>query len=702
MTGSVSNIAALRAISTADPVLYLQGYYALGDGGQGMFVYNPGDTTSADNGGTIIVDAAGHRWYRDFSGPCSVRWFGAKGDGATDDLAAIQAANNFVAGLGGGGLFFPAGHYLSAASDGIHVKSNVEYFGEGYASFLDFNWNVFQSAVSFGRGTYGTYTYYPLDDFASGVMAVQTTSSSDAGHFNAGDVLVIASTAHISTGPGDVEPYFVEVNRVVAADASTGVITLEDPIADGCTGVQIAQVNGVFAQNFSIHDLRCRAALKVGGVVKGGAAWKISACYKASIHDCWGEGAGLYAANGLVRSTIHDIIYKFNVVSGYVASFVECATGSHQSAIYNIQATVANLDGVDTYAGGIEGLGVDEFSRRIVFHDIVVEAPEIDWKVMFDFGGSASACQMWDISFTGHNCGLALQYQNSPSQCGPVRTAPVRFADIHIDLLGQINEGVAVTGDAGDPVANVSVKDFRIDGVWGDPYSIGRAPISLQLLGDHTNCEFDGLWTSGGYVYADPTGTDTNLGTIIKNSVLGEPLGLATVQSGIVFESIQRAGSQIQGAQRAQAGLLLNATTAHHSLASVAVPQNSPLCQGDVFLFTAEFVKAPGPANCNVEIAAFGSSLKTIAIPTSGSYQTLQINGILVLMNGSFQAPSLAYIGGSYALNGAIANLGPNNVAFNNGLTTNAVNLNAWIDNAADNLTVLSASVQFVGALTAP
>lgn len=108
MTGSVTNVAALRALSGAtDSVLYLEGYYALADGGEGMFVYNSGDTTSLDNGGTIIVDAANRRWYRDYTGDVSVRWFGAKADGVSDDHTAIQTALNTTP-----GVYVPSGNYL--------------------------------------------------------------------------------------------------------------------------------------------------------------------------------------------------------------------------------------------------------------------------------------------------------------------------------------------------------------------------------------------------------------------------------------------------------------------------------------------------------------------------------------------------------------------------------------------------------------
>jgi polygalacturonase len=62
-----------------------------------------------------------------------VRRFGAKGDGATIDSPAIDAAINAAANVGGGTVVFPAGVY---ASYSIHLKSNVALFLQQGATIL--------------------------------------------------------------------------------------------------------------------------------------------------------------------------------------------------------------------------------------------------------------------------------------------------------------------------------------------------------------------------------------------------------------------------------------------------------------------------------------------------------------------------------------------------------------------------------------
>lgn len=86
----VDSIADLRSIkSSLYTRVFVTGYYAAGDGGGGAYWYDPTDTTSADNGVTIIVASDGARWKLEYATALSVKQAGAKGDGTTDDSAAF-------------------------------------------------------------------------------------------------------------------------------------------------------------------------------------------------------------------------------------------------------------------------------------------------------------------------------------------------------------------------------------------------------------------------------------------------------------------------------------------------------------------------------------------------------------------------------------------------------------------------------------
>lgn len=84
--------------------------YFVKDGKQaGPFQYDSTDTTSVDNGGTVLVSSSGARFKRLFDGSLNVKWFGAKGDGVNDDGPAIQSA--IQAGGARSNIYFPQGSY---------------------------------------------------------------------------------------------------------------------------------------------------------------------------------------------------------------------------------------------------------------------------------------------------------------------------------------------------------------------------------------------------------------------------------------------------------------------------------------------------------------------------------------------------------------------------------------------------------------
>ncbi|MBU7317236.1 glycosyl hydrolase family 28-related protein [Paenibacillus oleatilyticus] len=133
-----ASIAALRAAKDArDGFLY----YVRDQGQEGFFYYDPSDSTTADNTGLVLVSTvSGYRFKRIVDrDEISVKWFGAKGDGAADDMAAIQAAIDAVSALGGGTVYFPVGTYIVSPllqTKRIILKSNVNLRGEGSNSVI--------------------------------------------------------------------------------------------------------------------------------------------------------------------------------------------------------------------------------------------------------------------------------------------------------------------------------------------------------------------------------------------------------------------------------------------------------------------------------------------------------------------------------------------------------------------------------------
>lgn len=91
----VANYTALRAYTGTLKSVYVTGVIGTEkpDGEAGSFVLDASDTTSADNGGTIIVGTDGRRWKRVYAGHAMATWFGARPDGGiTNNAPIINAA----------------------------------------------------------------------------------------------------------------------------------------------------------------------------------------------------------------------------------------------------------------------------------------------------------------------------------------------------------------------------------------------------------------------------------------------------------------------------------------------------------------------------------------------------------------------------------------------------------------------------------
>lgn len=83
----------------------------------GFFYRDDNDTTSADNGGTTLVDALGRRWKRQYNGDVFAVGFGLVADGVTDGTSSINKACDLAGVAGTGNVILPAGVILVSNSN---------------------------------------------------------------------------------------------------------------------------------------------------------------------------------------------------------------------------------------------------------------------------------------------------------------------------------------------------------------------------------------------------------------------------------------------------------------------------------------------------------------------------------------------------------------------------------------------------------
>jgi hypothetical protein len=156
---SVDTVDDLRAISDAQP----GAVYCVRHSGQaGLFYYDADDTSTSDNTGVTVVSTAGLRFKRLLDNPAvvNVQWFGATGDGETDDLAAINRTVAYLADvdLPDAMLLFPpslgyavSGTVTVPGGISIDMESPILYAGTANEPGLHIGGAVSDRAVVFNR-----------------------------------------------------------------------------------------------------------------------------------------------------------------------------------------------------------------------------------------------------------------------------------------------------------------------------------------------------------------------------------------------------------------------------------------------------------------------------------------------------------------------------------------------------------------------
>jgi len=415
---TVSTIAALRALATSVPLVWVQGYYNEADGGEGMFV--PG-VAGRDNGGTIIVSSGG-TYYRETGGaPLNAFWFGTQGlaDATTELQNALNVGQVLLPGtitIAGNGITAVTGGIVGLGKGVSRIVSTdasaaniIEVIGTIPVQFSGFDY-VSSGSKTGGAGIYmngggGTYDladclfqdlrlsywYNSIVTNAGSQWDVQTCDFID--HINAG--LVVNNVVDSDSGDSEISACeFTSTNTTCAHIlyiASGGLRIINNKVNVGGVGINLlfngsTETGNLLITGNSIENMtedgiilqRNTACTSVFSrvVITGNqlavTAGAVSGAGAIVAHDASGFLRDLTITGNVIR------VYPTNCVGmdiNYVTNFVidgnalDGPGGSNAATGIGVGSSASGKVGVNTYSGFNTNLsisGANNFYERDV------------------------------------------------------------------------------------------------------------------------------------------------------------------------------------------------------------------------------------------------------------------------------------------------------------------------------------------------
>jgi len=303
----------------------------------------------------------------------SVKDFGARGDGITDDRPAIQAAIDSL--KHGGTISFPAGAYLMDSY--ITAKS-----GDNFNLVTSHDNLTFEPAPGtpagsvkliqgpHGWGTLPHRTFGPLAVFNSeffltspigqngyqnihqngGYFALQAPISAqsqsvtfatraDAGRFAGGDWIAVSETTDQT-----IEP--LEINQVVSVNAATGVVALRWPQTQAYPMGFAAKVTHMVRSNITIHGLTLQGVIPV--FLNDLYNFDMIGCKVVCDVTYTAPKSGTYVfANG-----VRKMLFKDNIVSDFPEGSVANVNGIELPQNNSMDVTIEHNTFLASAGGG--------------------------------------------------------------------------------------------------------------------------------------------------------------------------------------------------------------------------------------------------------------------------------------------------------------------------------------------------------------
>lgn len=314
----------------------------------GVFKYDASQVNSSDGGLNF------NGWLRQFAGEVSVLWYGAVGDGVTDDTVAITNA------LKNKNVYIPAGNYVCRST--IAVNHDIAITANNAVITLESNGNLqFLGAVD-------TATEFQIGALQYGASSV----SVDNRNFEAGDFVQIYD---VDASYGEHNKHAAQITKVLAKSGSLNV-DLYDNLQYNFTDAFIRKLNPIKLriEGLSIVNNTNLTALTLGVVASSSlvscnitsfaaTAFSLATSTNIEFLKCSINATGTGNVNGVKLKDVDKVMFDTCTTYGSAAIKIEADKGMSNSVALYRGVITSSTTAIDC-EGNINGLLVSDCRIR--------------------------------------------------------------------------------------------------------------------------------------------------------------------------------------------------------------------------------------------------------------------------------------------------------------------------------------------------
>ena len=402
-------------------VVELNGYYEAGDGadhkrkieaqddGSGVMIKNINDMAVE-----LTLNKSEPELYRVglyanivHNGEVNVSWFGAKGDGVTDDTAVIQKVFNYETAKT---IKIKFGTYI--VSETLNINRNVSIVGESGNLFkLTNNMNIGQDNAK--ATIYVKSSKVPLEktvildnDISKSEVWIKLNDVSDV---KVGDLIYIKGDFSTSPWTCDNRGYLTkgETNRIIAINSLENKIKLEKSLSDEWKTTEIVKAKIITPLTVSINGINI---FGLEDKVYRGIA--IENCYMSTISNCKVENTGIVAIESI--GSFNSLIVNNIIINAYIGNPQE-ADQSTVGLGYGLRATSDTFTSIshNRVNGARHSVDISGGypSRMISVDNNVVSSLKNEYGSMSTHG-TAENCTFSNNIINGGGYGFAMRGEN--------------------------------------------------------------------------------------------------------------------------------------------------------------------------------------------------------------------------------------------------------------------------------------------------